>query len=74
MLHPTAPRECQNGPKEALAKIDRALRQAKSADKNRGSPASHNKRPRPAARKSKKSDNPQKDNQNMAVITTRRIS
>jgi hypothetical protein len=31
-------------------------------------------RPRPAARKSKKNDNPQKDAQNMAVITTGRIS
>jgi hypothetical protein len=31
-------------------------------------------RPRPAARKSKKNDNLQKDNQNMAVRATRRIS
>jgi hypothetical protein len=43
------------------------------ADKNRGSPASHNMRPRPAARKSKKT-HPAKGQPNMDARTTRRIS
>ena len=65
---------CVNGPEEAWPKSTGLFAKRSPADKNRGSPASHNMRPRPAARKSKKKRQPTKGQPNMDARTTRRIS